>query len=308
MSFRRILLFSILFLILALSSLYYTMMQGQRPLRVDPVPADAYVVPWMQPYPSIRELNLNGQQPYGPPTFDINSVMSNALKINMTFRISTPGGMRVVPSTLYLGHDSDYLYVGGEFRGIGMNPASNAEQTLPDCLEMFFDVTGSGVLRQPESGFRFSAYVLPQWNGMWIYHDQLWANYVNEYGRASWLPADYYYDCYIGKPQTVWSDGGGIKGYENSTETLTIILSKFLSCPGNSEVNALQMRPGERWVMGFLTQVGFITDTGEFEDLVDGWPTNIYPYLSNDSSWWPKMVIDLANPPSTISGQTASRT
>ncbi len=91
-----------------------------------------------------------------------------------------------------------------------------------------------------------------------------------------------------------------MKEYDNSTGTLTILLARKLSCPGNSEVNQLQMKLGERWVIGFLAQVGFITDLGQFQDYVDGWPSNIYPYESTDSSWWPKMVIDLTNPPTTI--------
>jgi hypothetical protein len=256
----------------------------------------------MQPHPSIKELNLNAQQPYGPPPFDIDSVMATALKLSMTFNISLPGSMRVVPSTLYLGHDSDYLYVGGKFQGIGMNPVSTANQTLPDSLSMFFDVADSGVLRQPESGFRFSAYITQKWSGLWIYHDELWDDYVQEYGRASWIPADDYYTYDLGKPQTVFSDGDGIKEYDNSTGTLTILLSRHLSCPGNSEVNAFQMKPGERWVIGFLTEIGYITDISQFGDFVDGWPKNIYPYLSNDSSWWPKLVIDLTNPPPIIPG------
>jgi hypothetical protein len=249
----------------------------------------------MRPNPSIKELNLNAQQPYGPPPFDIDSVMANALKLNMTFNISIPGGNRIIPSTVYLGHDLDYLYVGGKFCGMGMNPLDIA---LPDYLSMFFDVANTGVLKQPESGFRFSDYIYQHWTGLWIYHDELWVDYVAQDRRASWLLADNYYSIYLGKAQTVFSVGDGIKEYDNSTGTVTILLSRRLSCPGNAEVNAFQMMPGERWVIGFLIELGYVTNIGSFGDYVDGWPRNIYPYLSNDSSWWPKLCIDLTNQPS----------
>jgi hypothetical protein len=300
-SYRRILLFSLLFLVLIVSSFYYVLWQWQqKPLRKDAIPADAYIVPWMRPNPSIKELNLHAQQPYGPPPFNIDSVMANALKLNMPFNISIAGDTRVIPSTVYLGHDSDYLYVGGKFCGMGMNPFDTA---LPDYLSMFFDVANTGVLKQPESGFRFSDYIYQHWTGVSILHDMLWVDYVAQDRRASWLLAENYYT-----DLRVISITDGTKEYDNSTGTVTILLSKLLSCPGDAEVNALQMRPGERWVMGFLIELGYVTDIGSFGDYVDGWPRNIYPYLSNDSSWWPKLVIDLTNPPAATSGQTSPGT
>lgn len=302
MSHRRILLISLLFLIIVVSSFTYLLTQHQTALRKDQIPANANIVPWMKPNPSIEQLNLNAQQPYGPPPFNIDFVMTNALKLSMTFNISVPSGTRIIPSTVYLGHDSDYLYVGGKFVGMGMNPVSIGSDTLPDCLSMYFDVANDGVLKQPESGFRFSAYITQHWSGVWIYSDELWVDYVAEYGRASWVPSDNYYMDILHKTQTVFSVGGGIKEYENSTGTVTMLLSEHLSCPGNAEVNALQMRPGERWVMGFLLELKYVTDISSFGDYADGWPQNTYPYLSNDSSWWPKMVIDLTNPPSTYPG------
>jgi hypothetical protein len=301
MHWKRILLFSLLFFILAVSLFYFALPNLFYRSRKDSIPVGAYVVPWMRPNPPISELRL--QEPYGPPPFDIDSVMASALKISMTFNISIPGGTRIIPSTVYLGHDLDYLYVGGKFRGMGMNPVSTANETLPNCLSMYFDVADNGVLEQPESGFRFSAFIFQKLTGLWIYHEELWVNNVEEYGRAAWVPSDNYYPSYL--PSSI---GNGIKEYDNSTETVTTLLSKQLSCPGNAAVNALQMKPGERWVMGFIIELEYITDTSDWGDYVDGWPRNIYPYLSNDASWWPKLLIDLTNPPQTIPGQTTSGT
>ncbi len=79
-----------------------------------------------------------------------------------------------------------------------------------------------------------------------------------------------------------------------------VLFSRFLSRPALSEIDALQMKFGERWVMGFLIELGYNTWYGTYTDFVDGWPQKIYPYLSNDSSWWPKLVIDLTNPPANM--------
>lgn len=113
---KRILIFSVLLVILTVSLFCYVLPNVLYPLRVDTVPAGAYFIPWMEPNPSIEELNLHAQQPYGLPTFDIDTVMVGALKLSMTFNITVPGGTRIIPSTVYLGHDSDCLYVGGKVR------------------------------------------------------------------------------------------------------------------------------------------------------------------------------------------------
>jgi len=165
MPWKRVLLFSLLFLILAVSLFHYVLPNVLHPLRKDQIPAGAYVVPWMRPSPSIEKLNLNAQQPYGPPPFDIDSVMVNALRLSMTFNISVPGGTRVIPSTVYLGHDSDYLYVGGKFRGMGMNPVSTPNDTVPHVFSVFFDVKDDGVLEQPESGSDFGVWKTESWGG-----------------------------------------------------------------------------------------------------------------------------------------------
>jgi hypothetical protein len=296
---KQVFLFSILFLVLLVSLFYYGFLQRQpepKPLRIDPIPDSAYVVPWMQPNPSIEQLNLHAQQPYGPLTYDIDSVMANVLKLSTTFNISIPDGTRVIPSTVYLGHDSEYLYVGGKFQGMGMNPASTDYDTLPNLFSILFDVANNGVLKQPESGSRFPVYITKNWRGGWSYDDAVWA-YIPQDGRASWVPSDNYYTLYLGKPQTVWSDGGETSEYDNSTATVIMLFSRLLSCPGNAEVNELQMRPGERWVMGFVLELSYVTNIGSFGDYVDGWPQKTYPYLSSNSSWWPKLAIDLSNPP-----------
>jgi hypothetical protein len=294
MPYKRILLFSLLFLILAVSLFYYVLPRVLYPLRKDTVPIGAYIVPWMQPNPSIEELKLHEQQPYGPPTFDIDSVMSNALKLSITFNITVPEDTRVIPSTIYLGHDSDYLYVGGKFQNMGLNPASTPDRTVPHIFSIFLDVVNDGVLRQPESGSMFAAYITENWGGGRTYEDAVWVNYAQQSKRAIWLPSGNYLAYEVGKPQTIWSLKAQIHEYDNSTQTVTMLFSRLLSCSGNAEVNAFQMRPDECWVMGFLIELSYVTNspTGNY---VDGWPKNIYPYLSSNSSWWPKIAINLTN-------------
>jgi hypothetical protein len=297
MNWKRILLFSLFFSILSGSLIYYVLPHILLySLRIDTIPPNAYIVPWMRPNPPIEELNRNPQLPYGPPPFDIDDVMTDALKLNMTFRINIPNGTRVVPSTVYLGHDLDHFYVGGKFSGMYTNPASTNERTVPNIFKIFFDVANDGVLKQPESGSDLPAYITSKGAEVWFYHDLVWMDYVPEYRRASWILADSYYDLYFHKAQPDFAVGNMITEYDNSTGTLIILFSRFLWLPSISEVNALQIRTGERWAMGFLLELGYNTNSenGEF---VDGWPQKTYPYLTNDASWWPKLVIDLTNPP-----------
>jgi len=56
---------------------------------------------------------------------------------------------------------------------------------------------------------------------------------------------------------------------------------------------------GERWVMGFLFELGFAANS-ELGDS-DIWPQGAYPYPSNDTSWWPKLAIDLSASPASLS-------
>lgn len=286
--------------------IYYVLPSVLHPLRRDPVPAGAYVVPWMRPNPSIEELNRNPQLPGSPPPFDIDTVMATALKLSMTFNISTPGGTRIIPSTVYLGHDSDYLYVGGKFIGMSTNPASDPHVAiLPNYLQILFDVDNDGVLKTPESGSRLSVFITSNGTWMWGYHDLTW-RYSQEGDRDIWILAENYYENYLHEPQPAYAIANVAVEYDNSTGTLTMLFSRFLYRPGNSAVNGLQMRPGERWVMGFLLELGYATHNSAFGDYVDGWPRKAYPYLSNDSSWWPKLAIDLANPPPSLSNPSPS--
>jgi hypothetical protein len=297
---KQVFLFSILFFVLAISLFYYALTnttkreEPEKPLRLDTVPGDAYVVPWMRPNPSIDE--LNPQMPYGPPTFDIESVMAGALKLNITFSLN----LREINSTVYLGHDSDYLYIGGKFRGMYTNPASDENVTVPNFFEILFDVDHDGVLKNPESGSRFCVYIDRERVSLMIYHDMVWA-FENDWdARFAWLMSSSYYTL-LGKqlPAVAMKDETG--EYDNSTGTVTMLWSRYLNFTLLKNINALQMRPDERWVMGFLPELGYITNTGHYQDYVDGWPRRIYPYLSNDSSWWPKLAIDLSNPPPSFS-------
>ena len=135
----------------------------------------------------------------------------------------------------------------------------------------------------------------------WQYHDVVWAYDSTMYKHMIWMPADNYQLA----PACPLSMVDEACGYENLTGTVIILFSRLLCCPGNAEVNALQMRPGERWVMGFLLELWY---QKELDNRVDGWPKKTYGTSSNDSSWWPKLAIDLTNPPSTIPGQTTPDT
>jgi hypothetical protein len=257
----------------------------------------------MEPNPSIAVLRTYAQNPYGPPPFNIDSVMAGALKLSMTFNISVAGGNRIIPSTVYLGHDIDYLYVGGEFRGMGLNPDSDSNTTFANYFNILFDVNDKGKLTFPEAGSSLPVLVYNDtWTTTGLYEDFLWDNYVDQLGRASWVFTQIY--CFPNAPPGI-TMATGFSEYDTATGTLTIIFARFLQFPVMSGLDALQIRPGERWVMGFVLELGFARwSTAAMADNVDGWPRNVYPYLSDDSSWWPKLVIDLTKPPATFPGQT----
>lgn len=257
----------------------------------------------MRPNPSIETLQtMPGID--GPP-WNIDSVMADALKLSMTFRISCQHEIisetRVVPSTVYLGHDMEYLYVGGKFQGMYRNPASNPPDDpnlgLPNYFDIFFDVANDGVLTFPESGSHLTVEIDKDanWRTRMIssYDDKLWS-YSSEVPRSVWLRGE---DYYWPNAPPAFASGTWDLWYHNSTGTLIILFSRFLRHPATSKINSLQMRSGERWVMGFLFELGYSTWFGEYANFVDGWPQKTYPYLSNDSSWWPKLVIDLTNQP-----------
>lgn len=297
MIWKRVLIFSLLFLILVFGLFYYFLQNIPPPLRVDTVPPGAYVVPWMQPSSSFEDLHTDMLR-YG--TFDIDAVMANALKLSMTFNVTMwDGTTRVIPSTVYLGHDSQYLYIGGKFVGMYTNPASKPNDISPQMFEIYFDTADTGVLTYPESGSGFGVQIsVPQDAIMsWQYWDLLWAYDQYMWHSMIWMPSGNYQPSQA-MPLT---EVGDACGYENSTGTVIMLYARLLRCPGNAEFNTLQMRPGERWVMGFLVQLWYqnlYNSTRHFA--VDGWPKTTYGEWSNDSSWWPKLVIDLTNPPSTI--------
>lgn len=295
---KQIFLLSLFFILIG-SLIYYALPRVvYPPLRKDSIPSGAYVIPWMRPSPSIEELV---HVPINSPPWDIDAVMAGALKLDLTFNIAIPNGSRIVPSTVYLGHDTDLLYIGGKFQGMYTNPASNPlDEIMPNYFEIFFDVADDGVLKSPESGSRLSVFLAPDagWHTgkMWGYHDMAWF-YVRENEREHWVLADNYYEWILRKAQPAFAIENVVLEYDNSTGNLMTLFSRYLSRTGNSEVNALQMRTGERWVMGFLLELGYATHYSSFGNFVDGWPRKTYPYLDNDASWWPKLVIDLSNPP-----------
>jgi hypothetical protein len=300
MSSKRILLFSFLFLILAVSLVYYALLNVFYRLRIDPAPPGAYVVPWMRPNPSLEALAsiTPDQRPW-----DINAVMADALRLNITFRIPLGDQTRMVPSMVYLGHDSEYLYVGGNFSGIGPDPFSNPQAGYPNYFTILFDVTNSGVLTFPEAGSVMSVDVSPpgarpqpnSWASpiAYWYQDLAWQNHIPALGYASWDFAD-------GYGMSVCTVGLLAGEYDNSTGTLVVVYSRHLSLAKYYK-NSLQMSPGERWVMGFLLQLGFTGVGSSYNIYQSSWPISTYFWASNDSSWWPKLVIDLTNPPPSFS-------
>jgi hypothetical protein len=303
---KRIVLFAVLFSILIVSLFYFVLPNILYPLRIDKIPAGAYIVPWMEPNPSI--FSLSGI-PLDLLPWNIDTVMTGALKLNITFTIPVPGQPRVVPSTVYLGHDAEYLYVGGIFSGIGPDPNSNAQDGYPDYFQILFDVADSGVLTFPEAGSTMSVDVsppgakpLPQgWASplSWWYQDDVWRNYVPEINRGGW-------DFAGNVGMLALTVGNMAAEYDNSTGTLVILFSRLLSLASYYK-NSLQMSPGERWVMGFVLELGLWNWAGvPYTDYVGDWPGPVYPYLSDNSSWWPKLVIDLTKQPATFPGQTGA--
>jgi len=286
MSWKHLLLFFLLFSILVSSLLYYVVPKILFPLRKDTIPSGAYVIPWMKPSPSFQGIMSMSY-------WDIDTVMAEALKLNITFRIEVPNGTRVIPSTVYLGHDKDYLYIGGKFHGMYRNPATDATLTLNNYFNILFDVADDGALNFPESGSMFEVWVNPgaYWRTklVWSYDDLIWG-YL-------WLTGE---DYYTPNAQPAFALSHFDALYDNSTGTVIILFSRFLRRAATSEINALQMRSGERWVMGFLLELGYDSWSGELSDFVDGWPQKTYPYLSNNCSWWPKLCIDLTNPPTEL--------
>ena len=298
MQWKRILLFSLFFSILAGSLIYYVILPRivAHPLRIDPIPAGANIIPWMRVNTSINSLRAM-MNPW-----NVDAIMTEALKLNITFRITTLNETRVVASTIYLGHDLDYLYIGGKFERMFTNPASNSNLTLPNFFNILFDVNNDGKLKFPESGSRLSVLVYEDdWRTGGWYRDLVWVEYSVDLRRAVWMFGDDYCKDYLYKAQPSIAGVEAASEYDNSTGTLTILFSRHLRLSEIADINALQMKPGERWVMGFLLELGYATWYGEMSDFVDGWPEKIYPYLSNDSSWWPKLVIDLTNPPAAFS-------
>ncbi len=300
---RTVLIFSILFLILAVSFLYYALPNILFPLRIDPMPDGAYVIPWMRPNPSIPLL-------WHP--WVIDTVMTGALKLNMTFRIAIPGETRVVPSTVYVGHDEEYLYVGANFTGIGRNPYTNAQAYYGAYFNIHFDVDNSGQLTFPEAGSTLEAVVPPPENHtmhnydspiIYYYMDNVWENYMATVRRGAW-------DFAGNAGMPVQTHGDMVAEYDNGTGTLVVLYARHLWKDGYYS-NSLQMRPGECWVMGFMLELGFMNpfgDTYEDRNHYDGWPRNAFPYLTNDASWWPKLAIDLTKQPTTFPGQTPTST
>lgn len=299
MSGKQILLFSLIFFILTFSLLYYVLPRISFPLRIDSVPSGAYIIPWVKLEPSFEIFKSMN-------SWDIDAVMSDALKLHVNFSIATPNETRTIQGIVYLGHDEDYLYVGGKFYGMGKNPASTVDLTLTNYFNLYLDVANNGVLNFPESGSEVSVWVNPEaeqhndtdnWHTglIWSYDDLVWSLSHARSEEYVWLSGEDY--CQP-NAQLAFALGDMDALYEASTETVIVLYSRHLWQSATSQINLLQMRQGERWTMGFLFELGYDNWSGEYSDFVDGWPQKIYPYLTNNTSWWPKLVIDLTNPPS----------
>jgi hypothetical protein len=154
---------------------------------------------------------------------------------------------------------------------MGRNPASNSSEhpgwIEPNYLEIFFDVANDGVLAFPESGSGFGVNIDKEtnWRTNMIssVEDMVWTNYKSVSKSARWVFA-----IDVGMNVRTW--GLADAQYDNSTGTLIFIFSRYLWKPGYYTSNALQMRPGERWVMGFLLELGYATWYSEYSNFVDG--------------------------------------
>jgi hypothetical protein len=302
-----ILLFSLLLVILIGGFLYYALPYVLFRPRIDPIPAGAYIVPWMNPNPSIASLV---GIPLDQLPWNIDTAMTGALKLNITFTIPLPGQTLVVPSTVYLGHDAEYLYVGGSFSGIGPDPFSTPQTGYPDYFDILFDVADSGALTFPEAGSVMSVIVAPPGSEPvpygWVcptitfYQELGWQNYISAVGYASW-------DFAQGHGMNAVTVGDMVTEYDNSTGTLVILFSRHLGGVAGYYKNSFQMSPGERFVMGFLLQLGFAGEGSSYNIYQGSWPESNYFWSSNNSSSWPKLVIGLTNPPATYPGDAPAR-
>jgi hypothetical protein len=257
----------------------------------------------MEPNPSFGNLTIYSinSQPW-----NIDAVMAGALKLDVTFTVSVLNETRIVPSTVYMGHDSEYLYVGGQFHGMYLNPNDYGNAAFANLFGILFDVTDNGQLTFPEAASLFG--------------DSLWQNASLEFNEAVWTFDDLLWwkmpsekapewnmqiDFYSPKAEPAFAEKDTAAEYDNVTGTLAVLCSRYLWCPGNSLTNAFQMKPGERWVVGFMLMLGYASEENLFTgSSLATWPEG-YSFDSNDSSSWPKLVIDLTKEPATFSGQTA---
>ncbi len=304
----RLLALLLLFIVIPIGFLlvYRSGLPFYHTLRSDAIPSGSYVIPWMRPQPSIPTINAI---PVQNQPWDVNLTMQGALKIETTFQLIVPNGTRTIRSTVYLGHDMDFLFVAGIFRGMYSNPTSfwsnypSTFRVFSNYFQIKFDVDNDGVLNGAESGSGFPVQVpcpfepskcglgAGGWGSqdlVWGYTDLAWT-YINPPGRDA-------YNFATSVCNQPFALGAGASEYNNLNGTLTILFSRLLQVP-NSCANDLQIQPGERWVMRFLLELGFSNDDQFYQDFVDGWPRNAYPYTTSDCSWWPQLVIDLSNPP-----------
>jgi hypothetical protein len=252
----------------------------------------------MKPNPSVADLNWYARN-YEIWNIDVDSAMTGALRLNMTFNISILDETRIIPGTIYLGHDSAYLYVGGIFHGMYRNPTSNdPDGAFADVLVMLFDANNDGKLTFPEAGSCIGVYIWENNQYVWNHIDLVWEIPTYPY----WDQGAAYYQP---KAQPAFGVDKLAPCYDNSTGTVSVVFARYLWQPGNAEINALQMRPGERWVMGFMLLAGYSDRTKLFPSFVKSWPDG-FSYQSSDSSWWPKLVIDLSNPPLSFSNNPQS--
>lgn len=296
-----LLLMLALVIVLVFSLFYFVLPKILFPLRLDSIPSGAYIVPWMRPEPyfeTIKSMN----------SWNIDAVMAEALKLYVNFSITIPNETRTVQSIVYLGHDKEYLYIGGKFYSMGKNPATTVDLTLANYFNLYLDVANNGVLNFPESGSMFSVWVNPEaeqrsatdnWRTgiIWSYDDLVWSYSHSRSEEYVWLTGEYYYQP---KAQPASALGSMDALYETSTGTVIILFSRYLWQPATSEINALQIRQGERWVMSFNIELRIFLEYFEDGLFVDGWPMSTFPYSSHDSFWWPKLVIDLTNPPPNL--------
>jgi len=109
-------------------------------------------------------------------------------------------------------------------------------------------------LNFPESGLRVSVTVHNgTWQTTYWFHDEIWYYYDPPVDRECWV---FDYEYYHPKGVPGFSIERCTAEYDDSSGTMTLLFSRHLRYSETAEINGLQMKSGECWVMGFNIEIG----------------------------------------------------